>query len=70
MQQGKEILLRLATPDSVARTAASIHEIGEEIWNIYFHEQQHSSLISFLETQLDKIDPEKAIIQVTFIWTI
>ena len=45
----KSLLLEMASPDAIARLPASgIKDEAEEIWKIYFNEQQHSSLAAFM----------------------
>lgn len=47
------MLLEMATPDAIARLPAT-HLEGEarDLWNIYFDEQQHSSLAAFMTNVL------------------
>jgi len=43
------MLLEMAAPDAIARLPASgLKGQARDIWNIYFHEQQHSSLAGFM----------------------
>ena len=49
-KEGKRRLLQLATPDALARVHHSkLHKEAEEYWEIYFSQQNHSSLNMFLE---------------------
>ena len=49
-KEGKRRLLQLATPDALARVHCSkLHKEAEEYWEIYFNQQNHSSLNMFLE---------------------
>lgn len=65
IQRGREILLQIATPDSVARAAAKFQEDKDDIMQSYFYKQHHDSLLSFLEAKIDVIDTKTTIIQVT-----
>lgn len=43
----------MAAPDAIARLPATgLKGQAREIWNIYFHEQQHSSLAAFMSRVL------------------
>ena len=43
------MLLQMATPDAIARLPASgLKGEAHEMWQTYFHEQQHSSLAAFM----------------------
>lgn len=56
-QRCKNMLLDMATPDAIARLPASgLKAEAREIWQIYFHEQQHSSLATFMRHTLDDFD--------------
>ena len=47
----------MASPDAIARLPASdIKDEAEEIWKIYFNEQQHSSLAAFMSHVLQYDD--------------
>ena len=47
------MLLEMATPDAIARLPASgLKAEAKVIWNVYFHEQQHSSLAAFVSHML------------------
>ena len=47
---GKRRLLQLATPDALARVYHSkLRKEAEEYWEMYFSQQNHSSLNMFLE---------------------
>ncbi|XP_068731195.1 E3 ubiquitin-protein ligase rnf213-alpha-like [Montipora capricornis] len=49
----KNMLLEMATPDAIARLPASgLKAEAKVIWNVYFHEQQHSSLAAFMSHML------------------
>ncbi|XP_068735057.1 LOW QUALITY PROTEIN: E3 ubiquitin-protein ligase rnf213-alpha-like [Montipora capricornis] len=49
----KNMLLEMATPDAIARLPASgLKAEAKVIWNVYFHEQQHSSLAAFVSHML------------------
>ncbi|ELT95387.1 hypothetical protein CAPTEDRAFT_208661 [Capitella teleta] len=52
----KERLLLTATPDSILRLGKSSIEAeeAEMLWKVYFDEQRHASLKSFLSKQLDE----------------
>ena len=51
------MLLEMATPDAIARLPASgLKAEARIIWNIYFHEQQHSSLAAFMRQILNLDD--------------
>ena len=53
----KNLLLEMASPDAIARLPASgIKDEAEEIWKIYFNEQQHSSLAAFMSHVLQYDD--------------
>ena len=67
------MLLEMAAPDAIARLRATVLEgRAHNIWNVYFHEQQHSSLAAFMkhvltldDTRLDKKRQEGLLIQVS-----
>ena len=43
------MLLEMAAPDAIARLQATpLEGRARSIWNVYFHEQQHSSLAAFM----------------------
>ena len=43
------MLLEMAAPDAIARLPATLLEgRARSIWDVYFHEQQHSSLAAFM----------------------
>ena len=47
------MLLEMATPDAIARLPASgLKAEAKVIWNVYFHEQEHSSLAVFMSHML------------------
>ena len=51
------MLLEMAAPDAIARLpASSLKGQFRAIWNIYFHEQQHSSLAAFMSHVLSSDD--------------
>ena len=53
----KSLLLEMAPPDAIARLPASgIKDEAEEIWKVYFNEQQHSSLAAFMSHVLQYDD--------------
>ena len=53
----KSLLLEMASPDAIARLPSSgINAEAKEIWNIYFKEQQHSSLAAFMRHVLQYDD--------------
>ncbi len=64
----------MAAPDAIARLPATLLEgRARNIWNVYFHEQQHSSLAAFMthvltldDARLDKKRQEGLLIQVSF----
>lgn len=50
IKEGKRRLLQLATPDALARVYYSkLHKEAKEYWEVYFSQQNHSSLNMFLE---------------------
>ncbi|XP_078382607.1 E3 ubiquitin-protein ligase rnf213-alpha-like isoform X3 [Oculina patagonica] len=52
----QERLLQCATPDSVTRLRCSrLSSQAGNLWTTYFREQEHSSLVSFLEKALNDI---------------
>ena len=63
----------MATPDAIARLPATrLEGRARNIWNVYFHEQQHSSLAAFLrnaitfdDAHLDRKRREGLLIQVS-----
>ena len=65
----------MASPDAIARLPASnIKDEAEEIWKIYFNEQQHSSLAAFMshvlqydDSHLEKKRQEGLLVQVSMI---
>lgn len=67
------MLLEMAAPDAIARLPATpLEGRARNIWNVYFHEQQHSSLAAFMrhvltldDAQLDKKRQEGLLIQVS-----
>ena len=67
------MLLEMAAPDAVARLPSTALEgRARNIWDVYFHEQQHSSLAAFMrhvltldDAQLDKKRQEGLLIQVS-----
>ncbi|XP_068759451.1 E3 ubiquitin-protein ligase rnf213-alpha-like isoform X4 [Montipora capricornis] len=69
----KSLLLEMASPDAIARLPASgIEAEAEEIWKIYFNEQQHSSLAAFMshvlqydDCHLEKKRKEGLLVQIT-----
>ena len=43
------MLLEMAAPDAIARLPATpLERRARSIWDVYFHEQQHSSLAAFM----------------------
>lgn len=51
------MLLEMAAPDAIARLPATLLEgRARNIWNVYFHEQQHSSLAAFMRHVLTSDD--------------
>jgi hypothetical protein len=60
-------LLSCATPDAVARLhASSLSPDAKDLWNIYFCEQNHSSLLEYLQAKFIDTNPDKhMLIQVT-----
>lgn len=43
------MLLEMAAPDAIARLPATpLEGRARSIWDVYFHEQQHSSLAAFM----------------------
>ena len=43
------MLLEMAAPDAIARLQATpLEGRARNIWDVYFHEQQHSSLAAFM----------------------
>ena len=71
----KSLLLEMASPDAIARLPASgIKDEAEEIWKIYFNEQQHSSLAAFMshvlqydDSRLENKRKEGLLVQVSMI---
>ncbi|KAL9988404.1 hypothetical protein ACROYT_G002842 [Oculina patagonica] len=69
----QKMLLEMAAPDAIARLPATLLEgSARYIWNVYFHEQQHSSLAAFMrhvltldDALLDKKRQEGFLIQIT-----
>lgn len=67
------MLLEMAAPDAIARLpATSLDGRARNIWNVYFHEQQHSSLSAFMrhvltldDGHIDKKRREGLLIQVS-----
>ena len=50
LRRCQKSLLEMATPDSIARLpATSLEGRARHIWNVYFYEQQHSSLAAFMK---------------------
>ena len=60
-------LLSCATPDAVARLhVSSLSTDARKLWDIYFCEQHHSSLLEFLGTKIADAQPkEHILLQVT-----
>ena len=67
-REGKRHLLQLATPDALARVHHSkLCKEAEEYWEIYFNQQNHSSLNMFLEGFFRNEDADNySFLQVTF----
>lgn len=43
------MILEMAAPDAIARLQATpLEGRARRIWDVYFHEQQHSSLAAFM----------------------
>ncbi|XP_020630790.1 E3 ubiquitin-protein ligase rnf213-alpha-like [Orbicella faveolata] len=69
----QKMLLEMAAPDAIARLPATpLEGIARNIWNVYFHEQQHSSLAAFMrhvltldDAHIDKKRREGLLIQIT-----
>ena len=62
MDESKRKLLEVATPEAVARIQNSdFGAEAERIWEIYFKEQNHDSLESFLLSVLVRSDVETGI---------
>ena len=67
------MLLEMATPDAIARLPATrLEEEACNFWNVYFREQQHSSLAAFMrhvltlnDAHLDRKRQEGLLIQVS-----
>ena len=67
------MLLEMAAPDAIARLPATpLEERARNIWDVYFHEQQHSSLAAFMrhvltldDAHIDKKRREGLLIQVS-----
>lgn len=58
MEEGKRILLNIATPDSVFRAGDSaVRDQKNDIFLIYFEQQQHTSINEFLVDYLHKNPP-------------
>nr|XP_047126393.1 E3 ubiquitin-protein ligase RNF213 isoform X3 [Hydra vulgaris] len=56
-EESCQVLLKLATPDSLLRVVkTSLRDHFEYYWNIYFNEQFHHSLAAYLINELDHID--------------
>ncbi|XP_065678749.1 E3 ubiquitin-protein ligase rnf213-alpha isoform X5 [Hydra vulgaris] len=56
-EESCQVLLKLATPDSLLRVVkTSLRDHFEYYWNIYFNEQFHHSLAAYLINELDNID--------------
>ncbi|XP_006816196.2 E3 ubiquitin-protein ligase rnf213-alpha-like [Saccoglossus kowalevskii] len=50
LEEAKRVLLQCATPDAVARLNKSkLGPLSNQIWNQYFHEQHHDSIVSYLK---------------------
>ncbi|KAJ7339392.1 hypothetical protein OS493_005787 [Desmophyllum pertusum] len=69
----QKMLLEMAAPDAIARLPATrLKGRAQDIWNAYFHEQQHSSLAAFMshvltldDIHLDKKREEGLLVQIT-----
>ena len=67
------MLLEMAAPDAIARLPATpLEGRARNIWDVYFHEQQHSSLAAFMrhvltldDAHIDKKRQEGLLIQVS-----
>lgn len=49
LQLSKKLLLQMATPDAVIRTLQKIPNESNFLMQVYFHEQEHSSLAELLQ---------------------
>ena len=58
LEEGKQILLNIATPDSIFRAGDSaVRDQQNNIFSIYFEQQQHTSIKEFLDDFLHKNPP-------------
>ena len=70
------MLLQCATPDAVARLVhTKLATQADQLWEIYFTGQEHSSLTAFLRNVLTTEEkklgqPEGTLIQVRVLWHI
>ena len=60
-------LLKCATPDAVARLhVSSLSADARKLWDTYFYDQHHSSLLECLKAKIDKTEPgQQFLLQVT-----
>jgi len=78
LRESTNLLLEMAAPDAIARLPASgLKGQAREIWNSYFHGQQHSSLAAFMshaltldDCNLDQKRKEGLFIQVSTVSTL
>lgn len=69
----QKMLLEMAAPDAIARLPATPLEArARDIWDVYFREQQHSSLAAFMrhvltldDCHIDKKRKDGLLIQVS-----